>query len=86
MFNVYCIRTTFVPDEYWQSMEIAHRFVYGYGYLTWEWTEKMRSPIHPAIISIFYQTLKYFQLDSPNLLISTPYFVHAVLQVICDVF
>ena len=25
-------RTFFQPDEYWQSLEIAHRWVFGYGY------------------------------------------------------
>lgn len=30
-------RTFFQPDEYWQSLEIAHRIVFGYGYKTWEW-------------------------------------------------
>ncbi|KDN42090.1 glycosyltransferase family 22 protein [Tilletiaria anomala UBC 951] len=31
------LRTFFQPDEYWQSQEIAHHIVFGYGYRTWEW-------------------------------------------------
>jgi hypothetical protein len=35
---IYFVRTYFVPDEFWQSVEIAHRFVFGsairYEYLT----------------------------------------------------
>ncbi|KAJ6296068.1 hypothetical protein OIU78_023996 [Salix suchowensis] len=24
-------------DEHWQALEVAHRIVFGYGHLTWEW-------------------------------------------------
>lgn len=34
---IFLSKTFFQPDEYWQSLEVAHRFVFGYGYLTWEW-------------------------------------------------
>lgn len=34
--------TFFQPDEYWQSLEVAHRIVFGYGYLTWEWVHRGR--------------------------------------------
>ena len=27
----------YVPDETWQSVEVAHRAVWGRGFLTWEW-------------------------------------------------
>ena len=27
--NVMLIRTAFSPDEYWQSIEVAHRLVFG---------------------------------------------------------
>ena len=27
--GVWCVRTYFNPDEYWQSSEIAHDLVYG---------------------------------------------------------
>lgn len=30
-------RTFFQPDEYYQSLEPAHRFVWGTGFETWEW-------------------------------------------------
>lgn len=30
-------RTPFQPDETYQSLEPAHRIVFGYGFLTWEW-------------------------------------------------
>ena len=28
--------TFFQPDEFYQSLEVAHRAVFGYGRLTWE--------------------------------------------------
>ncbi|WWC57953.1 uncharacterized protein I303_100488 [Kwoniella dejecticola CBS 10117] len=31
--------TYFQPDEFYQSLEVAHNYVFGYGYLTWEWKD-----------------------------------------------
>ena len=52
-------RTFFQPDEYWQSLEIAHRIVFGYGYRTWEWTTDppLRSIVHPALFVPLYKLL-----------------------------
>lgn len=33
LWNALFVRTTFNPDEYWQSTEVAHRMVFGYGHL-----------------------------------------------------
>jgi len=30
MLNALIMQTSFVPDEYWQSMEVAHNMVFGY--------------------------------------------------------
>ena len=32
--NALLVRTYFNADEYWQSLEVAHRMVFGYGHLT----------------------------------------------------
>ncbi|GAA5988809.1 hypothetical protein JCM10908_006180 [Rhodotorula pacifica] len=37
LLNAFCSRAFFQPDEYWQNLEVAHRWIYGYGYQTWEW-------------------------------------------------
>jgi len=37
--NSLLVRTAFNPDEYWQSLEVAHNLVFGYGHLTWEWAQ-----------------------------------------------
>lgn len=34
-------RTMFAPDEHWQSLEVAHAFVFdGMGWITWEWGDR----------------------------------------------
>ena len=34
--------TFFQPDEFYQAFEPAHELVFGFGYLTWEWTDLPR--------------------------------------------
>ncbi|KAL1467204.1 hypothetical protein MTO96_042333, partial [Rhipicephalus appendiculatus] len=47
--GAFFVRTAFVPDEYWQSLEVAHKFVFGYGYQTWEWKYAIRSSVYPYV-------------------------------------
>lgn len=68
--SVWLVKTWFVPDEYWQSMEVAHRLVFGYGYLTWEWAEGIRSYLHPLLIAGLYEVLRLLGLDNVSLLVS----------------
>lgn len=70
LFSVFFVQTYFVPDEYWQSLEVAHKISFGYGYLTWEWRAGIRSYIYPLIISAFYTILKFFEIDDPIFLVS----------------
>jgi phosphatidylinositol glycan class B len=64
--------TFFQPDEYYQSLEVAHHAVFGYGYLTWEWTTQhpVRSPVYPAVYAIVYQVVKALGLDDTRVLVS----------------
>ena len=59
------LRSTFSPDEHWQSIEVAHEAVFGYGYLTWEWWDahRIRSIVHPMIYMFFYEFLSIFNID-----------------------
>lgn len=59
-------RTFFQPDEYWQTLEIAHRIVFGYGYATWEWsgTAPVRSVVHPALYVPLYVLLGALGADT----------------------
>jgi phosphatidylinositol glycan class B len=61
------VRTAFNPDEYWQSLEIAHQLVFGHGFVTWEWQPhaRIRGFAHPLIFAVFYWVLRVMGLDSP---------------------
>lgn len=67
--SVPIVQTWYVPDEYWQSLEVAHKLSFGYGHLTWEWTNGIRSYIYPAIIAGFYKLLELFECDHSLLLV-----------------
>ncbi len=48
LLNALLLRTFFQPDEYWQSQEIAHKIVFGFGYRTWEWRSLAGAAAAPA--------------------------------------
>ena len=55
--NALLVSTYFNPDEYWQSLEVAHRSAFGYGELTWEWQDdaRIRGYLHPLLFAAFYK-------------------------------
>lgn len=67
--SVFVVQTWFVPDEYWQSLEVAHKLTFDFGFLTWEWYEGIRSLVYPIMISFIYKLLAYFCLDVPITLV-----------------
>ncbi|KAM6425892.1 GPI mannosyltransferase 3 isoform 2-T2 [Liasis olivaceus] len=79
------VRTSFVPDEYWQSLEVAHRAAFGYGSLTWEWAEGLRSPLYPLLFAGLYKALQLLAKDEAPLLIWLPRVFQAVLAAFADV-
>lgn len=78
--SVFIVQTAHVPDEYWQSLEVAHNLAFGYGYQTWEWHENIRSYIYPFIISILYRILALLSLDYVPVLITLPRIIQAVVS------
>lgn len=68
----------FVPDEQWQSVEVAHKIVFGYGHLTWEWKEGIRSFIFPHMFAILFKILQVVHLDYQYILIIFPRILMAV--------
>ena len=64
-------RTFFQPDEYFQSLEPAHRIVFGYGQLTWEWLmpRPIRSVVYPSLNIPIYLFLRVTGLDESWLLV-----------------
>lgn len=44
--------------------------VNNYGYLTWEWTEGLRSYLYPLLFASIYKVLHLFTMDNVQLLVS----------------
>ncbi|XP_001864746.2 GPI mannosyltransferase 3 [Culex quinquefasciatus] len=82
--SVFLVRTWYVPDEYWQSLEVAHRLAFGYGHLTWEWTEGIRSYVYPSLIAGLYKLLALVNLDCVELLVLLPRILQALLSAYSD--
>jgi phosphatidylinositol glycan class B len=71
--NALLANTYFQADEYWQSLEIAHKRVFGYGYETWDWTFALRSYAFPAIFEVLFRLLKLFGLHNSHWLVRNMY-------------
>ncbi|EFA77662.1 putative transmembrane protein [Heterostelium album PN500] len=84
--NSLLINTFFDPDEYWQSLEVAHQTVFGYGYLTWEWSAKIRSFLHPMLFAIVYKLLLLFKLDTPYAVIIVPKLLQGIVAAVGDIY
>ncbi|XP_037721691.1 GPI mannosyltransferase 3 isoform X1 [Drosophila subpulchrella] len=82
--SVFVVQTYYVPDEYWQSLEVAHKLTFGYGYLTWEWVQGIRSYVYPLLIAGLYKILALLQLDSAQLLVVLPRVLQALLSAYSD--
>lgn len=63
IFNAIIVNTYFDPDEYWQSIEIAHHTVFGYGWVTWEWLVGLRSWLYPLPFVAYFSLIKHCNLD-----------------------
>lgn len=70
LLSVFLVQTWYVPDEYWQTLEVAHKHAFGYGALTWEWREGIRSYLYPSVVAALYYILKFTGLDYPEALVS----------------
>lgn len=53
-----------VPDEWWQSTEVAYHNVFGVGHLPWEWSAELRSYIYPLPFDFAFRFLRAFGLDT----------------------
>lgn len=67
-------QTYFQPDEFWQSLEPAHHYVFGYGSLTWEWRDlpdggRLRGWLWPSVFVGVYRVLQWAGLDDTFLLV-----------------
>lgn len=73
VFNAALCQTMSHPDEYFQSLEVAHRLVFGYGWQTWEWMPDvaLRSPLHALLFVPGYWIVKILGLEQTSALVST---------------
>ena len=84
VLNIFLVQTWFVPDEYWQSLEVAHRMVFGYGHLTWEWKVGLRSYIYTLLFAFPYKVLQVLGLDSVFLLKFVPRLIQGGLSALSE--
>lgn len=82
--HLYIVRSWYVPDEYWQSLEIAHYITFGFGYRTWEWIVGIRSYLSISWIIIVYKTLQFFSMDTLQFLIWSPRFLQTLFSTLSD--
>jgi phosphatidylinositol glycan class B len=54
------------PDEIYQSFEPAHRWVYGYGMVPWEFIEGARTWALPGLVGLLLKLFRLLGLDSPR--------------------
>lgn len=81
LVNSLTMATFFQADEYWQALEPAHWWVFGYGGLTWEWELGLRSALHPLIYTVPYYIVQALGLDY-NWIIIAPKIVNGVIAAI----
>lgn len=66
------IKTFFQPDEFYQSLEPAHHLVFGYGFVSWEYRNAIRSISHSLLFALPYKVLKILEWDSPRAIRAVP--------------
>lgn len=54
------------PDEIYQSLEPAHRLVFGYGLVAWEFIDGARSWAFPALVAAAMKACAVLGLDAPR--------------------
>ncbi|XP_031641017.1 GPI mannosyltransferase 3-like [Contarinia nasturtii] len=84
LLSVFVVKTWYVPDEYWQSLEVAHKLTFGYGYMTWEWSKGIRSYIHPLSIAVVYRALAWLGFERVQYLVLAPRISQAFLSAYSD--
>jgi phosphatidylinositol glycan class B len=70
--NAVLCTTAFHADEYFQSLEVAHKLVFGYGWTTWEWNPEvaLRSPLFALLFVPGYWIVKVLNLGHTYALVS----------------
>uniref|UniRef100_A0A8C5I303 Mannosyltransferase n=1 Tax=Gouania willdenowi TaxID=441366 RepID=A0A8C5I303_GOUWI len=82
LINCVLVQSSFVPDEYWQSLEVSHWMVFKYPLITH--TETLLGFTYPLIFAILYWTLHFLNLDSVFVLIWLPRVFQSLLAAFAD--
>ncbi len=69
------------PDEIFQYLEQAHRLVYGYGYVPWEYRFGIRNWELPLSLAAIFELLRFLRLDTPSVYIPAMNSAAAILSV-----
>eukprot|EP01029_Cantina_marsupialis_P027864 TRINITY_DN774101_c0_g1_i1.p1 TRINITY_DN774101_c0_g1~~TRINITY_DN774101_c0_g1_i1.p1 ORF type:complete len:558 (-),score=78.58 TRINITY_DN774101_c0_g1_i1:79-1752(-) len=78
------VKTEFHPDETWQSVEIAHFFMFRTGHRTWEWHDRIRSFLHPSIFAGLFGIMDTFGLCSASLITVSPRLLQGLIAGFTD--
>ncbi|XP_004309941.1 PREDICTED: GPI mannosyltransferase 3 isoform X1 [Fragaria vesca subsp. vesca] len=84
--NALLVQTYFNPDEHWQALEVAHRITFGFGHLTWEWKQGIRSYLHPLLFAFLYKVLALLGLDTPLFMIKSPRLFQSLFSAFGDLY
>ncbi len=69
------------PDVIFQYLEQAHRLVYGYGYVPWEYRFGTRNWLLPVLLAGILEAFRFAGIDRPALYIPAMNCVFAVLSI-----
>ncbi len=72
----------FWPDEFYQSIEQAHRFAFGYGLVPWEFAEGARSWVFPGLIGLGWKALAMLGVARAEVLIVSAKLAMAAIAVL----
>ena len=75
-----------VPDEWWQSTEVAYQHVFQRSHRSWEWESGLRSYFgYPMLFDVIFRLLKSVEMDTALLVWLVPRLVCAMVAAAMDV-
>lgn len=74
-----------VPDEWWQSTEVAYHNVFGKGHMTWEWNSELRSYVYPLPFDLAFRILSALGIDSAFTVWLVPKMIASAIATCIDV-
>jgi phosphatidylinositol glycan class B len=85
--NALVVDTYFSADEYYQSLEVAHKIVFGTpSKLPWEWSPDttLRGYLHPLVFAALYKLMQLLGITYPSLYVILPRLLQSVFAAIGD--